>query len=166
MQTSIHRRGIEQRPYAPLQFVRYQQMFKSGSAQDFARERQQSQVASALDRTRQFTLMLGTGPGLATGTDFAIIGDKAAQRFRLLIIDNGILVHAELAFTGAGKEAPRPTLRIVLGGLIGHDLTPRDKYSPLKGEFVFLVAFYLIFAGIVVTTAIQHNHFVGNDFSR
>jgi len=44
-------------------------------------------VARPLDRHRQLTLVLGASAGAAAGLDLAAVGQVAAKRIRLLVVD-------------------------------------------------------------------------------
>jgi len=52
----------------------------------FARERQQGDVASALDGGSYFTLVFSACAGLAAGADLAIICDISLEKFYLFIV--------------------------------------------------------------------------------
>jgi hypothetical protein len=69
-------------------------------------------MAGAFDRASQGALMFGTGASLPARTDFAIVGNEASEYIYLLVVDHGIFVRAELAFTRAGKEASWSAARI------------------------------------------------------
>lgn len=73
-------------------------------------ERQKGDVASALDGTRQLTLVACAGACLAPWPDFAFFSDEPAQQIVLLIVDFDTFISTELADLGAGNimsSAPR-----------------------------------------------------------
>ena len=90
-------------------------------AQNFAGERQQGQVAGALDGAGQLALVFGAGPRLTAGADLAIIAHEAAQNFGLLVVNPGAAVSAELAHARLGVETPRAATDIGLGIVIIHE---------------------------------------------
>jgi hypothetical protein len=65
-------------------------------------ERQQTNMAGALDRTSQVALVLGAGTCLAARADFAFFSNKASKDIRLLVIDGHIFICAELTKFWAG----------------------------------------------------------------
>ena len=71
-------------------------------------------MAGALDSDSQLALVSGAGACLAARADFAIVGDKAAQYFNLLVVDGRTLVGAELALTRAGEKAGPSALALVI----------------------------------------------------
>jgi len=68
---------------------------------------QECQVAGALDRPGELSLVSGAGAGLAARADFAFFGDEAAQGFRLFVIDHLIMVGAKLADARQGIKSAR-----------------------------------------------------------
>jgi hypothetical protein len=75
-----------------------------------ADERQQGQMARALDGESQVTLMARTGAGLAARPNFAAVADEAAQLLGRFVINLLCLFDAELAYLGARRKlAARPT---------------------------------------------------------
>lgn len=62
----------------------------------FARERQQSDVAGALDGGGQLTLVLCTCAGLAARTDLTVVRDVTFEKVYLFIIDCQLFVRAKL----------------------------------------------------------------------
>ena len=71
----------------------------------FCRERQQGDVARALDSQRYLALMLGAVARDTAGQDFSALRDEAAELARVLIVDVIYLVHAERADFLAGTTA-------------------------------------------------------------
>lgn len=67
----------------------------------FARVGQQGDVAGAFDFGGNGALMSRTGAGLATGANFAFVGNIAAQQVCVFVIDLDVFVGAELADFGA-----------------------------------------------------------------
>jgi hypothetical protein len=70
---------------------------------DLSSEWEQCQVAGAFHGIRQCPLMLGTGSGLTSWTDFAILTQKALEGFHLLVINHQIAVGAKLTDFGSYK---------------------------------------------------------------
>lgn len=54
-----------------------------------------------LDRSRQLALVACAGARLAAGPDLPVFRDETAQHVRLFVVDDGVLVCAELANLGA-----------------------------------------------------------------
>jgi hypothetical protein len=69
-------------------------------------------MASAFDGAGQGALVFGTGARLPARADFAIVGNIAPENIHLFVVDYGIFVRTELAFTRAGIEAPWPAARV------------------------------------------------------
>jgi hypothetical protein len=74
-------------------------------AENFTGKRQHSQMSSAFYRDRHLALVPGTGACLAARADLAIFGDEAAELIGLLIIDDCIVISAELANAGCSVKA-------------------------------------------------------------
>jgi hypothetical protein len=70
-------------------------------------------VARPLNRLGKFALVFCASARLAAWADLAIVGNKAAQYFDLLVVNRGGFLCAELALTRAYKEPALPTLLIV-----------------------------------------------------
>src|SRR5215207_2865202 len=88
-------------PIAPLR----SRLEDAGVADVLRGEGQQGQVAGALEGGAQGALVLGAGARLAARLDLAAVGDVAAQAGRFLVVDQGDLVHAELADLAPGDVA-------------------------------------------------------------
>src|SRR3990170_5778372 len=66
-------------------------------------------MASALDRLRQGALVLGAGSSLAARLDAAAVGEEAPQKAEVLVVHEGLPVHAHGAGAStAAAVAPRP----------------------------------------------------------
>jgi hypothetical protein len=63
-------------------------------------------MAGALDRPRQHALVLCTGSGLSSGTNFPLLRDVALQQIQVLIIDLFDLLGAELALSAPSSKSP------------------------------------------------------------
>jgi hypothetical protein len=73
--------------------------------ENFTGKRQQGQVASALNSDGHQALVPGAGTRLAARADLAIFGDEAAELICLFIINDCIVVGAELADAGCSIKA-------------------------------------------------------------
>ena len=71
-------------------------------------------MTGAFDRCCQLPLVFSAGAGLAAWSDFTVFGYKTAQHIRLLIIDTGILISAELADLRPGSIAPVAGLLVLI----------------------------------------------------
>lgn len=58
----------------------------------FAGERQQGNVAGALDGGSHFTLVFGACAGLAAGTNLAVIRDISLEKVYLFIVDTQFFI--------------------------------------------------------------------------
>ena len=58
----------------------------------FAGERQQGDMARALDGGSHLALVFGTGAGLPAGTDLAIVCDISLKKIYLLIVDSQFFI--------------------------------------------------------------------------
>jgi hypothetical protein len=78
---------------------------KISLAENFTGKRQHGQVTSALNGNGHQALMPGTGTRLAARADLAIFGYEAAELICLFVIDDRIVIGAELANAGRGIKA-------------------------------------------------------------
>src|SRR6478735_2024150 len=104
-------------------------------------ERQESDVTSALDRDRHFTLVLGAHARDATGHDLAAIGHEVPEHARVLVIDDGGGVRAEGAATTTTARSRTILVALVhsaiasvgtfrLGSHAAHSSSSWSKSSP------------------------------------
>jgi hypothetical protein len=70
---------------------------KNSLTENFTGKRQHGQVTSALNGDGHQALVPGAGTRLAARADLAIFGDEAAELICLFVIDDRIVVSAELA---------------------------------------------------------------------
>jgi len=97
-------RGAEIRGMArfhALQFYQGLAPLVEGSAD----ERKQGDLACLLDCSGHYTLVTGTGTGLAARADLSILGDVAAQQVGLFIVNCQGFVCTKLTGFGLRKEA-------------------------------------------------------------
>ena len=66
--------------------------------------RQQRQIARALDRRRQLTLVLGLGARNTAGHDLACLGNILLQRIQIFVVDLGHALSGETAKLSASKK--------------------------------------------------------------
>jgi hypothetical protein len=83
-------------------------------APGFSHKRQQRHMASAFDRQRQLTLMLGTRPGLSPWTNLATVGQKAPHQVRLLVVDTGNIFITEKTGLAPSGKPPTPSAILIL----------------------------------------------------
>jgi len=71
---------------------------------------QQRQVAGALDRPGKGALVASACASLAARADFPLFGNKAAQHFNLLVVNDYIVIGAEQADAWLRIETPTSAL--------------------------------------------------------
>ena len=74
-------------------------------AQNFAGEGKQCDVSCSFDGGSQFALVFGASAGLATGANFAIFMNIAAQKIGIFVVDF-------LAFFGAEGTGARARIKV------------------------------------------------------
>src|SRR3954470_19678534 len=84
-------------PRPPNSWVRMSFMVSSASSTCCRRVGQQGHLAGVLDRDGDVALVLDAVAGHPAGTDLAAVGDELPQQRRVLVVDVGRLVLAELA---------------------------------------------------------------------
>src|SRR3546814_14838188 len=87
-------------------------------------ERQQGQVAGALDGLGQFALLLGRHRGDARGHDLAAFGNEPRQQLRVLVVDLRRIGARERAGLSAPEERATGGRRTAAGGGLGTNATP------------------------------------------
>src|SRR6185295_5333557 len=82
----------------------------------FRRERQQRDVARALDGERQLALVLGAGPEHPPGKHLAALRHERRQQLHVLVVHVVDLVRAELADLAAAEEVALARVLLVAAG--------------------------------------------------
>src|SRR4030088_287074 len=97
--------------------------------------RQQRQLARALHRPGDLALVAAAGPGDAPRADLAAVGDQAAQRADVLVVDLVALaaaVRTGLAPAASGTALAVATAHLATVALLGHarSRTPEVERAP------------------------------------
>jgi hypothetical protein len=90
---------------------------------------QQRQVACAFDRFGEGALVAGACAGLAARADFPLFRNVSAQHLNLLVIDDHVVVSAELADARLRIEAPPAALFLsfIRSVCVFHFLSPEPS---------------------------------------
>lgn len=113
----------------------------SGCADVLGRERQEGQMAGALERFRQHSLVAGAGSRLPAGLDLAAVGDVTAQPGRFLVVHGLGFVDAKGADTPAAEAATAAPWALAIGPGAGR--RPRRFLGRLRWLFVRIAQVFL-----------------------